>query len=540
MTNTQQSTKNAFPNMRENYQQLGNRQKYIDIFIKFFGEENREKVETFITHSIILLLPQRIEAYRFGQFIAKTCPDLSIENANTLIEYFTNVPTYIQQKRWGELCYEPILKHLGLNRNELLHFNKSTNKEEWNPLAIAKKHKLSKFLKEIVTSINIDELEDMKQTEKENKDNKSMPATYISQFKAECAQNGITLDPDYNSNVWIKELLENKLPDPEDDFFVKDKYKVTFNCMFSTNFSSWDELVEDNRFKNCILPLIKKYNSKFSTVNRQSKATKQAYSELSEILSTKIPDEQAREDLFKKANEYFENNPNAGAYQSSRLSGHTPGIILPLNNRTTLHDIIHEFLHLLSISLKTRQAFIINEKSKNGKNATGFTEYATEYLTKKLIEEFTKKGFKDLEEFPIPLSRPNVNCSYDNGVELFKPFLDAYYQDLKKCFMTNENPLMILQEKMGEEELDNMIDLTSDYFECKEQNYLKALSLKLGKVLNSAKDVLKYQNQLQNLELNELERKYLNTVVESQLLCEKLLERKTGKNFNQQAGIPSV
>ena len=88
-----------------------------------------------------------MEVYRFSQFLHKNCPDLLEENTEMLMAYFFQTPKFIKEEQWDNLCNETVLKALGMNKNELLHFNDSTQKYDWNSLAFAKRHKLFKFLK---------------------------------------------------------------------------------------------------------------------------------------------------------------------------------------------------------------------------------------------------------------------------------------------------------------------------------------------------------------------------------------------------------
>ncbi|MBR2970173.1 MAG: hypothetical protein IKC49_03870 [Clostridia bacterium] len=123
----------------------------------------------------------------------------------------------------------------------------------------------------------------------------------------------------------------------------------------------------------------------------------------------------ARANRYDAIVDYFRNNPNVvGSYDEILRD-----IYIPVGTGTSFGTVLHEYNHAF--------AYFSSNACGFSKESVGFNEIVNEYLTQQLIMKS-----RSLIDQSV---RINVekDCAYAFGIEILKPFLDKYENELKKC-----------------------------------------------------------------------------------------------------------
>ncbi len=122
-----------------------------------------------------------------------------------------------------------------------------------------------------------------------------------------------------------------------------------------------------------------------------------------------------RSNRYDAVVDYFRNHPKvAGLYDQIIRD-----IYIPVGTSTSFGTVMHEYNHAFAHFGSNTCGF--NNESE------GFNEIVNEYLTQRLIMKS-----RSLIDQSARI-RVDKNCAYTYGIEILKPFLDKYENELKKC-----------------------------------------------------------------------------------------------------------
>lgn len=517
--------------LQQIYDETIKKDEFIEIFTKYYGEAHRKKITKLINNTTFVLVPQRPEHFKLSKLINSKLPELKDFKIGTISNFLISAKTCILNEDLTPLLNYPCAKYFGLSE-ETLTIGENGKHQFKN-----KDFQKATILKILQICENTDEFninqadQELKQTRitQINKQAENYKSNLIKNFINQCQ----TLEPNQNAQmsdsplneIYLELLFDLTLPldefNNEKSFeaqIVETQLVKNFNEVFETSYTSWEQFTNDPKFIN-IIQLYKDSLTKFEKINKLQSIKEEQVNKNAEIIQKYCPNLSL--DVISSIIKDYDKNPLklGSALSTFSETNNKPLIMFPINEKFTISTILHEINHICQVH--------INKKTKN--NITGLNveeneshralnEAINEYLTQDLMKEVdTSHLSKSISLY--------ANSSYNSNIDLIRPFLDEYKKILKEV-MISKNPMLLKDKLLRKENFNKLTELLNDKNSCKEHEYLKELTQITGTQFASVKDIIENKDLLKNQELTYNLKKYINLVLETDSLCQNLIEHK--------------
>lgn len=531
-----QQQKPQMMSVEEYYKEILDLETWKKKFIEFYGEKYAKKIEELFKKCEFTLLPQYLRVYEFKKFLNEKYPNLIQTNMAHFSWFKSAVEGALQgdQIMMKSLVKESkILKDLGME--EAVSYNEESGTYSFNPEYIQKVKAVAKDLDVAwkSTGVEVDWHKSIGVYEDNFVRDKAIGfleigTGYGGEFAKACSRMLNESDEEF-----FKELGDIFKPmTPIDNIPDNATYQVgVINKLLGTEYKDWKDFKENCSESAYIIDLLKqrqeqlKYNE--SLTNEQTRFV----NELMKKFVEEGKYQSGSEAKYHFMEEYhaLPRDEDTAAYLNLGDEKHIK-ICIPINEYLSLNLILHEINHLVQMHKGKERPFEtgFNEKGeiaeKFDRNETNYkycylNEIVNEYLTNELVNDC----FGDVK---FPLSENEFESLYQRGISLFKPFLDKYKEVLKKSVIC-DNPMVFRDKILGDKNFDKLADLMNTYLAADERLYLRELTEKLGKPVDSFEDVLRYSNEISTIEMSGNLSRYVTSVVEGHKLSLLLADNYT-------------
>jgi len=547
-------------NNQEIVNSMVNKEKLIEIFINYFGEKYRPKIENLIKETLYTPITHNsIETYKLRMEIYLKHSELKNFQTETLVDFLIDSRLCNNQQNLERFINSPIVSALGYNSDEIVQINKANNS-----LQIINRIKLNELISKIRTVFKNTDLNNLiletRTDERRNElkdfnEHKQLILKvnkFVSHYQSLFEHVNISLSKEQLNSFRneTKNFFENKISPREFEVIVLKILNLEKCVYFDSSMAQSSKSSIENQKINDLQNNSKAYLEENEKRKNELKETLIEYNfnEIEQIRTCMTYDDS-----------------HAGGSIEPATADRPPVCFLPI--ATPLHAVIHETMHVISLHKNpnqedNKQEYIVGFfKPDNIDKTLAINEYVTEYLSQDLMT--TQKN--SLDELNYPFAN-QFTCSYTPGVNILNNFylgggfLDSYKDVLKQCYISKDPS--ILKDIIGEENYNELLELTSKYFECNEKEHLKIINeqiiaknkkdssieqkkspvkkilLTLSKKIfqkhpqaeltniSSAADVLQFVDKIEELELPLNTNNYVKVLKNMVVLCNLLVENK--------------